>query len=393
MPKIPAISSTLPPPPPPPPPPPLPYPHIQVPVQQDGEVSLTDLLLSTTSAATTRNEEAILLFQNIACVLDDAMNGSNLPQHLQQPFREFVADINTVARRHFERHVRGSRRSPPPYIVAGGLQEAPKSHDTLQKSTGSTQTRLDPTLPFQRSMQSPPTATPIQKVPQRYTFAAAVKAVAQRQPTPPARPTSLNRKNNAKKREISDDNRLLVRVTAGHPILSMSPYAIMLELNSFLGEKLVREVQTTRTGFAICPISTAAQEALIARMIEIENHLCSRGSCKVEKAEQHIAYRLSGVPRTYAGYNGTSIELIEITAAVVAEALRDLTHIAPINVLESRGTFESEFADTKSWIVLYPKGSKLSWSLPLFGVRVRTKYLPRRMKTPQCSKCFGWHNE
>lgn len=193
--KIPAISSTL-----PPSPPPLPYPHIQVPVQQDGEVSLPDLLLSTASAVTTRNEEAILLFQNIACVLDDAMSGSNLPQHLQQPFCEFEADMNTVARRHFERHVRGSRRPPPPYTVARGLQEALKSHDAVQKSTGSTQTRSNPTLSIQRSMKSPTTATPIQQIPQRHTFAAAARAVAQRQPTPPARPTSLNRKNNAKKK-------------------------------------------------------------------------------------------------------------------------------------------------------------------------------------------------
>ncbi|KAI1005574.1 hypothetical protein K3495_g2638 [Podosphaera aphanis] len=72
----------------------------------------------------------------------------------------------------------------------------------------------------------------------------------------------------------------------------MSPYAVMLQLNSFLKEKLVSEIQTTKTGFAICPTSSAAQEALIVRMGEIETYLSTRGQCKVEKPTNHKAYLL-----------------------------------------------------------------------------------------------------
>ncbi|KAI1004484.1 hypothetical protein K3495_g3726 [Podosphaera aphanis] len=122
----------------------------------------------------------------------------------------------------------------------------------------------------------------------------------------------------------------------------------MLDLNAFLKEKLVREVQSTKTGFAICPVSTEAQEKLIARMSEIEASLCARGQCKVEKPGQHVAYRLSGVPRSYAVFNGSTVELKQIDASVVADALTDLTNVPPINVLESRGSDNSDFSLKKN---------------------------------------------
>lgn len=128
-------------------------------------------------------------------------------------------------------------------------------------------------------------------------------------------------------------------------------------------------------------------------MGEIEASLSTRGQCKVEKPGQHVAYRLSCVPRNYTVLTGNCIETKEITALEVSEALTDLTNMAPINVLESRGSANNEYIPVKSWIVIYPKGSTLSRVLPLFGARVPAKILPQRFRTPQCGKCFGWHNE
>ncbi|KAI0995494.1 hypothetical protein K3495_g12688 [Podosphaera aphanis] len=68
-----------------------------------------------TSAAANRNENATLMFQNIACILDNAISEDHLPRHLQKPFREFVADLTSMARRHFDSHVRGTTRPPHPY--------------------------------------------------------------------------------------------------------------------------------------------------------------------------------------------------------------------------------------------------------------------------------------
>lgn len=61
------------------------------------------------------------MFQNIACILDDATSVEHLPQHLYKPFREFVADLTSVARRHFDSHVRGSARPPHPYLAPRSL--------------------------------------------------------------------------------------------------------------------------------------------------------------------------------------------------------------------------------------------------------------------------------
>ncbi|KAI1006669.1 hypothetical protein K3495_g1548 [Podosphaera aphanis] len=81
----------------------------------------------------------------------------------------------------------------------------------------------------------------------------------------------------------------------------------MHKFNSFLKEKLILETQSTKTGFAIYPISTAAQGALTARMSETEEFLSTSGKCKIEKSTNHKAYLLSGVPRSYARYNGSEI--------------------------------------------------------------------------------------
>ena len=85
-------------------------------------------------------------------------------------------------------------------------------------------------------------------------------------------------------------------------------------------------------------------------MDDIQTFLSSSGECKVEKPREHAAYRLSGVPRSYAGYNVStnSLEMVEITASMLTEALTDLTNVAPLNVIESRSTPSSDFYPHKS---------------------------------------------
>ncbi|RKF61794.1 hypothetical protein GcC1_153019, partial [Golovinomyces cichoracearum] len=41
-----------------------------------------------------------------------------LPEYLVNPFRDFVADLNIVARCHFDRHVKGTPRPTPPYAMS-----------------------------------------------------------------------------------------------------------------------------------------------------------------------------------------------------------------------------------------------------------------------------------
>lgn len=55
-----------------------------------------------------------------------------------------------------------------------------------------------------------------------------------------------------------EDNRLLFRISPGYLAPGSFPYAIILELNAFLKEKLVQEIQVTKSGFAIYQISMEA---------------------------------------------------------------------------------------------------------------------------------------
>ncbi|KAI0995492.1 hypothetical protein K3495_g12687 [Podosphaera aphanis] len=104
----------------------------------------------------------------------------------------------------------------------------------------------------------------------------------------------------------------------------------MLHLSSFLKEKLIREIKVTKTGFSICPVSITAQESLAARMSEIENLLSTQGACKRENPSSHVAYLISGVPRSYASFDGSIFISIPIIAETVSEALRDLTNVSSI---------------------------------------------------------------
>lgn len=69
----------------------------------------------------------------------------------------------------------------------------------------------------------------------------------------------------------------------GHIRLGISQHAMMLQLNLFLQEKLVREVQSLKAGFAICPASNAAHETLVAKTNDMETFLSTEGECKVKK--------------------------------------------------------------------------------------------------------------
>lgn len=128
-------------------------------------------------------------------------------------------------------------------------------------------------------------------------------------------------------------------------------------------------------------------------MADIETQFSSKGPCKIEISTNHVSFIISGMPRSYAGYNGTSIEMIKITASNISDALWDLTNFKLVSVTECKSSAEQQFTDKGNWIVLYPEGTLLSKIIPLFGVRVITKMLPKNTRIPQCGRCFGWHNE
>lgn len=211
-------------------------------------------------------------------------------------------------------------------------------------------------------------------------------------PIPPKPSHSAGHKKQQPK--DAEDHRLFVRVPEGHPAQKLSPYALMLKLNGFLKENIIREIQVIKTGFAICPMSVQARDILYNRITELETYLSADGTCKVEKPTRLKSYLLSGIPTSFTGFDGSDLAQIKITGEVIAEALQSLTNIAPVSILTPRNFEGSEHLSQRNWVVLFPEETaKLSRVLPLFGVHVYTKLLQKKHKTPQCGKCFGWHNE
>lgn len=97
----------------------------------------------------------------------------------------------------------------------------------------------------------------------------------------------------------------------------------MMAINKFLNEKLVREIQITKTGFAICPTSVPAQEALASHTSDLQSFLSTEGACIVEKPTNHSVYLILGIPRLYAGLDSIRLQTIEITAQKISEALTE----------------------------------------------------------------------
>ena len=240
------------------------------PIPPDKPGPLTDILLSTTSAANRRAEEATLVFQNIACVLDDAICGEHLPPYLLITLRNFAEDLKAVAKRHFENHLCGLPRPPAPYssITTPLKCLTPNIQSTIPP--GNIKHRQPRT--YASTVALPTTSS---------------SSLSQAKSTP----KNLQPKSKSSNKHTQEDNRLLVRISAGHPALSMSPYAVMQQLNNYLEQKLVREIQNIKTGFAICPASSIAQEKLYTRINDIEAFLSTQGACKVEKPEINNAYR------------------------------------------------------------------------------------------------------
>ncbi|KAI1001674.1 hypothetical protein K3495_g6528 [Podosphaera aphanis] len=146
-----------------------------------------------------------------------------------------------VARRHFECHVRDTLRPPPPYSSAATVPHAAPIHIAKQ-----TPIVVQAIMPPQKPRTYASAAI---SAPRSQQFRQPQKQSVQTHPEP-----------------ARVDNRLLLRVSTDHPSLKMSPCAVMHHLNYFLNEKIVLEIQTTKTGFTICPTSAAAQEIISARI-------------------------------------------------------------------------------------------------------------------------------
>jgi hypothetical protein len=333
---------------------------------------LLETLQAVTTAATTRAEEASLLFSNVASLLNVQLHGEPakaIPLYLRKSFYAFCQDISTVAERHFESHARGSPRPPLPYTSL----PKPNAQDTPPTSTAST---------------TPPSPL-VEETTSHVTYASVT-----RKPPPTAPRASQQPKQKATPKTRPPDNRLFVRLPENHVLRTVSPYSIQNDLNKALGTKLVKEIQTTRTGFALCPLSPETEASLTALIPKITALFCEKGPCVVEKATNLVSYRIASIPRSFQGYENGQVTQIRVTAEHLSLALTDELNESPVQITETRHSNEASYTFSSTWIARFPsEAAPLPRSLLLLGARASIKLLPKKVAVVQCNRCWMWHNE
>ena len=113
-------------------PPPL---HVAI-----GECPLTETLLSATTSATLRNEEATSMFSGVAIAIDDALKSvttKSLPNHLKITYRGFLLRLQSVAKEFIEGHVRGISKPPLNPVTRASSHPTPTASRMLCNLTHS----------------------------------------------------------------------------------------------------------------------------------------------------------------------------------------------------------------------------------------------------------------
>jgi hypothetical protein len=232
-------------------------------------MSLQAALDNTVKAASNRAAEGQKLFSPIASFIDKHLRSSaNLPPHLLGALSALSLELSSVAQRHFDAYITGT-------AVPGTQSPQPP------------QQLFNPPTP-------PPTRPPSRLAQSTYASIASFNGTAK---TTLLNEAPLNRAlKKTPPKESTPDNRLFVRLANDHPSREMQGYAILTTLRASLGTDgpLLKDVQATKTGFALCPSSPNALKDLEARKDTISSVF---GQCLVERGSRWVSYRITNVPR------------------------------------------------------------------------------------------------
>jgi hypothetical protein len=320
-------------------------------------------LLDSSNAASKRAADAQAVFNPIAKFLDShRATTSGLEQHLKRALTALSEDLAAVAKRHFDAYITGTvplhipsptckPHSPPPSRPLSGLSQStyascaalpakPPAVDKQSKNPNSTHTQTKQTLPA--------------KAP-------------------------------------SPDLRLFVRLPANHIARNMQSYAIYSSLRAQLRGTVLREVQTTKTGFALCPTTPDALPALAAQKDTISAFF---GGCQVERSIQWVSYRIMNVPRTIGKLDKDKYSLIRLDPETMTREITKATGLLPSSVSETSDSAKNIYSPSSSWFVNFAEGTKptLPRQLRLFGAATNPCLLTQRTKVIQCNRCWKWHN-
>ena len=326
-------------------------------------MSLQAALDNTVKAASDRAAEGQKLFSPIASFLDKHLRSStNLSPHLLGPLNALSLELSSVAQRHFDAYILGSAAPAPQQLAK-------------------------PSTP-------PPTRPPSGLSQSTYASAASSSSNALANPTPSTKAPLSRGQRKAPQKEPAPDNRLFVRLPNSHPTREMQGFAVLTSLRAGLGADgpLLKEVQTTKTGFALCPASPDALKVLEARRDIITSFF---GQYPLERGSRWVSYRVTNVPRKVGQITADGkYTLVPVDSHAVAQAVLEATKLSPASVTETTYSVTNPTLPYSCWFVNFPEGTPaaIPRQLRLFGTVATTAYLPRKTTIVQCSRCWMWHN-
>ncbi|EED20924.1 hypothetical protein TSTA_081570, partial [Talaromyces stipitatus ATCC 10500] len=137
----------------------------------------------------------------------------------------------------------------------------------------------------------------------------------------------------------------------------MEAYAIYSSLRSQLNSNsaALKEVQTTKTGFALCPSSP---EALLA--LEAQKEIISAFfvNCQIERSSRWVSYRVTNVPRKIGQILNGQYSLIPVNPTLLSSEISETTGLKPTSISETTSSAVNPDTPSSSWFVNFPEGMK-----------------------------------
>lgn len=329
--------------------------------------SLTRALSNVVERATNRANDSQRAFGPIAKLWEEYAESDAvraLPLRLRTPLVRLCNDIALVATTHFDAYIKGS---PPPRLA----------HALLASSLANDVTPPAPSAPF--------TTAPAVTHPQPRTFAQVATTPLPATPRVTGRSRYLQARAS---RTIRPETRLFVRIGPTHRARQVGSYALLQALKGELGDDahILKEVQATKTGFALCTDSLTDLDAL-----EGHKEKLSLGiqNCTIERREEWTTYRVDNVPRSIRTLEGSQETSPEQLTVAIAEA----TGQSPVRAIQTTQSSQDSRPNT-CWFVSFKSESHhpLDKTLRILGVRAAALLVVRKPRISQCTRCFQWHN-
>jgi hypothetical protein len=341
--------------------------------------SFSNALSLSLQRSADRLADGQLIYGPLTALLDECLQSDTirkLPARLRNPLNALYKEISAITQKHFDSFLSSTPISLEPRILPQLL--LPATTPTIKPAS-------IPSTNLSANCSTTHTLPP--------TYATA--AVSDSTAVPELLQTSrLTRKASVKTVKPSQDTRLFIRLNHNHLARAAGPFAMLTALKRHLKEDayLIKEVQETKSGFALCTGSTKALDLLEKHTTSITNLITD---CKIEKQPDWISYRITFVPRTVRVLDDqVQIQNVLVTDHILSEAIRDETNQHPTRIGQSLHSIQSGLFNT-TWFVNFETSNHklLPKILRILGTSVTAHRVITKAKTIQCTKCFQWHNE